>query len=376
MYSLWKSGKNKVRGLQKRINLKINFLLGTKAQFIKTIPVINEAIKRGLDVTLFDLKQHAKTTEGLKEKIDDKCNFINLDNLNYDLGTYMNLFKWFFKNLIKAIFIPIKSLKSEICIVHGDTLSTLLGVITVKRNRGTLVLLEAGHKVPGVFMHFPESIIRYISAKFSDYLISNGKDQLEQLSRWKVKGEIKEISTNTIHDSVLETKIIESNKSNRVLVSIHRTENLNNKNNMELLVNTLCKISKNFSITWCLHIPTKNKLIRYGFYKKLKKEGIELINLLPYEIFVNNIFNSEFVITDGGGVVEECQIIGTPTLVWRNEHLDQNHIFQKGKNLTLSNYDKKTIEQFIMNYKELIQNTESKTKYNPSVEVVDILTKI
>ena len=58
----------------------------------------------------------------------------NLDNLNYDLGTYVNLFKWFFKNLIKAIFIPIKSLKSEICIVHGDTLSTLLGVVTVKRN--------------------------------------------------------------------------------------------------------------------------------------------------------------------------------------------------------------------------------------------------
>ena len=45
----------------------------------------------------------------------------------------------------------------------------------------------------------------------------------------------------------------------------------------------------------------------------------------------------------------------------------------KGKNLKLSNYDKKTIEQFIMNYKELIQDTESKTKYNPSVEVVDII---
>ena len=58
-----------------------------------------------------------------------------------------------------------------------------------------------------MFKHFNRSIIRYISAKFSDYLISNGKDQLEQLSRWKVKGEIKEISTNTIHDSVLQTKI-------------------------------------------------------------------------------------------------------------------------------------------------------------------------
>ena len=62
--------------------------------------------------------------------------------------------------------------------MHGDTLSTLLGSFFVKRNRGNLVLLEAGHPVPGIFKHFPESVIRYIVAKISNKLIVNGESQI------------------------------------------------------------------------------------------------------------------------------------------------------------------------------------------------------
>ena len=46
--------------------MNINFLIGTKAQFIKCIPVINEAINRSINVSLYDLKQHAQTTDTLK----------------------------------------------------------------------------------------------------------------------------------------------------------------------------------------------------------------------------------------------------------------------------------------------------------------------
>ena len=51
--------------------MNINFLIGTKAQFIKCIPVINEAIDRSHNVNLYDLKQHAQTTDALKVKIKD-----------------------------------------------------------------------------------------------------------------------------------------------------------------------------------------------------------------------------------------------------------------------------------------------------------------
>ena len=65
--------------------------------------------------------------------------------------------------------------------VHGDTLSTLLGVIKIKRSGGILTLLESGHQVSGIFKHFSESIVRYISAKLSDILIVNGVDQMNRL---------------------------------------------------------------------------------------------------------------------------------------------------------------------------------------------------
>ena len=71
-----------------------------------------------------------------------------------------------------------------------------------------------------------------------------------------------------------------------------------------------------------------------------------------YDIFINKLFNSQFVITDGGGVVEECSIIGIPTLVWRNEHLDQNHIFENSQNLFLCNYQEKDVNYFLKNYKK------------------------
>ena len=113
--------------------MKINFLIGTKAQFIKCIPVINEAIKRSYSVSLYDLKQHAKTTNELKIKIDDDYSYVELSSNSKDLGSYSNLIKWFFINFIKFLLRPTKNIRNEICIVHGDTLSTLLGVIKVKK---------------------------------------------------------------------------------------------------------------------------------------------------------------------------------------------------------------------------------------------------
>ena len=82
-----------------------------------------------------------------------------------------------------------------------------------------------------------------------------------------------------------------------------------------------------------LHIPTKNKLKSYNLISATNEANIALEDLLPYDEFLNSIYNSEFVITDGDGVVEECFILGVPTLVWRYEHLDSNHLFSEDTSL-------------------------------------------
>lgn len=356
--------------------LKINFLLGTKAQFIKTIPVINESIKSGYDVNLYDLNQHAKTTKYLLEKINTNFTYIALSKNEDDLGTYFDLLKWF--SLIISRYVIFRKIKfnDEICIVHGDTLSTLLGALIVKRGKGKLVLLEAGHAVPGVFKHFPESIIRITVAKLSNVLITNGKDQVKQLNKWNVNGTIFEISTNSILESFKEVNLLDKKFSNKVTVAIHRNENLNNKRRMELLVKTITDISNEFDVTWYLHIPTKNKLKKYNLYKNLSKSNIKLKELVQYDYFINELHNSEFVITDGGSVVEECQLLGVPTLVWREEHLDQNHLFDQGKNLFLSMYSINQINYFLRNYKDLKQKINLNNKLRPSREIINNLQEI
>ena len=138
-------------------------------------------------------------------------------------------------------------------------------------------------------------------------------------------------------------------ETNDVIVSIHRTENINSKERMRLLVESISNISKNFNVTWYLHIPTKNKLKSFGLLNSLIKNNVVTEELIEYDIFINKLNNSQFVITDGGGVVEECSIIGIPTLVWRNEHMDQDHIFEKSKNLFLCDYQEKNIDYFFKN---------------------------
>jgi UDP-N-acetylglucosamine 2-epimerase (non-hydrolysing) len=355
--------------------LSVNFIIGTKAQFIKCIPVINEFIQKDISIRLYDLKQHGKITKALREKILGKFEYIEYSKNIEDIGTYLELIKWFVITVIKIIFFTEKKIRSSYVFIHGDTLSTILGMLLAKRNGSILVLLEAGHSVPGILKHFPESVIRYICAKKADYLIATGESQLDQLKKWHVKGKIVEISRNTIYDSVSRISL-QKKSSNDIIVSIHRTENINNRKIMTLLVETLCDLSKKFNVIWFLHKPTRNKLKSYNLINKINQNGIETHELQGYEIFINKMYNSKFVITDGGGVVEECKIIGIPTLVWRNEHIDQNEIFQNSRNLVLSNYDIEEINYFVANYKDYGVNFELENIASPSKEIVREFVKI
>jgi len=350
-------------------------LLGTKAQFIKTIPVINESIARGYEVSLYDLNQHAKTSKQLLKKIDSGYSYVSLTKNQEDLGTYSDLIKWFFYIVFNFLIIKKLKFKNEVCIVHGDTLSTILGAFITRKGSGTLVLLEAGHPVPGVLDHFPESIIRYITAKISKILIANGQDQVKQLKKWKVKGKIIEISTNSILDSFKKVTLYDHKASNKVTVAVHRNENLNNKKRMELLVKTIINASADYDITWYLHIPTRNKLKKYKLIDKLTNANVNLKELIEYDKFINELHNSVFVITDGGSLVEECQMLGVPTLVWRNEHLDQNHLFEKGKNLYLSNYNQNDIKFFLSNYINIDRNVDIDLNTSPSKEIINELNE-
>ena len=120
----------------------------------------------------------------------------------------------------------------------------------------------------------------------------------------------------------------------------------------------------------------QEQINKVQLYDELVKYGVELKDLIPYNQFLTLINNSEFVITDGGGVVEECRIIGTPTLVWREEHIDQNHLFDVDTNLKLSYYNQDSIDYFVQNYKKYRNSFQKRKGANPSSEVLDSLQSL
>ena len=352
--------------------MNILFVLGTKAQFIKTIPMINYAIKNKYSVTVVDLKQHPEKTTSLISKINGEYTYLEFIENKKDIGTYLGLLKWTLIIFFKIIFKKEKIFSNNIAIVHGDTLSTLLGAFLIRKNKGKLVLLEAGKGFPSMLKHFPESFMRFYVAKFSHYLIANGEDQIKQLNDWNIKGKIIKISRNTIYDSLDLVSLEKETSKKEVVISIHRTENINSKNNMELLVKIISKIDPKFNITWYLHIPTKNRLKSFGLLKSDKLKNVDLYDLIPYDQFLNKLYNSDFVITDGDGVTEECHILGIPALVWRYEHLDSNHLFGNESSLFLCEFKKEKCFSFFKNYtsfkKERIVDS-----FSPSEEALNKL---
>ena len=78
--------------------MNILFVLGTKAQFIKTIPMINYAIKNKYSVTVVDLKQHPEKTISLISKINGEYSYLEfLENKKYNSDNFDTIFT---KNVI------------------------------------------------------------------------------------------------------------------------------------------------------------------------------------------------------------------------------------------------------------------------------------
>lgn len=346
---------------------KIYFFIGTKAQAIKCLPVIKYFIDK-LEVQIVDSGQHRKIVDEIYKNLNITLekNFLSTNKNN--ISSYKSGLIWFFKFLFKQAFVRTvpKSNINSLCVVHGDTVSTLLGLIWAKRNKLKILHLESGLTSYSLFNPFPEEIIRRIVSRFSDILIcfdSRSEEYLVNKYSHKKKL-IKKISENTIFETI-DLKPVKIEK-NLITVTMHRTENLISSKIFKSFCQLLNDLSKDYKINWYLHEPTKNYLKKY---KIVLSKKINILPLLSHDKFVSEIKKSSFVITDGGSIQEECFLLNKHTVLWRK---NTERIYATNNNMLLSKYNIEAVHSFInknINTKELI----TKFDYKPSKEIYDFL---
>lgn len=357
---------------------KVNviFFLGTKAQFIKTIPVINCINNNLFNILLYDTCQHRDITIKQVESIQNEIKHIKLSKNKNSAKNIYQIFFWFIKTFL-SIFkrkYKLTNKNNSICVIHGNTLSTILGLIWAKINGVRLIHIEGGYRSFNWFKPFPEEIIRYWVSEFSDYVICFDINSRKNLESMKIKGEIISISRNTIFDTIpkeLDISKIES----KLIVSVHRNENIYNKKILLELVELIIDLKKKYfdNIIWYTHNHTLNNLSKNNLITKLENNLVKIMPLIEHNLFIKEVQTASCVLTDGESVLEECKIIGVPTYALLN-NLENKSSY--GDNIIISKYLHKENDDFFKNLKKFRKTKRREENVSPSLEIAQFMEKI
>jgi UDP-N-acetylglucosamine 2-epimerase (non-hydrolysing) len=359
-----------------RSSPRIHLVIGTKAQLIKMYPIIMEMSRNNIPFRYIDTGQHLQITTSLRKDFnlpEPEYSFIkNGKNVSGILQAIL----WNFRVVLSSLLRPGQIFGKKprgICLVHGDTVSTIQGLLMAKRAGLDVGHVEAGERTHTLFNPFPEEIIRIIVDRFSRVAFASSDQAVKNLKREKFKGKLVEICYNTVVDSVIlaqsKNKLLSEDFPNKyVLVSIHRFETIKSKKRLEVLVSCLQDIGKNFKIIWGLHEPTKIALEKNNLLQQVKAiPDIKLRGLFDYFEFIKATQNAEFLVTDGGGPQEESWLLNVPCLLMRSETERSQH-----KNVFMSGFDLQKIQFFIDHYKTFIQPSKPQI-VSPSAKIVKYL---
>ncbi|PLS81049.1 hypothetical protein CYG49_02850, partial [Candidatus Saccharibacteria bacterium] len=263
-------------------------------------------------------------------------------------------------------------------IVHGDTLTTVVGSYFGRLLGLPVSHIEAGLRSGRTFHPFPEEIDRRIVSRIARIHFAPNEAAIENLKRENTKGDIIDTKYNTSKDALsiadtFESKVIEGlNLPSRFgLVSIHRTELLERKKELEEFLSVISKAAKKEQpLVFLDHSTTKEKIKVSGFDKYLNKPGIYRIPKLAYMDFIQVVKRADYILTDSGGLQEDAYFLGVPAMIHRltterNEGL--------GQNVELSYLEKDRLEDFIRRQKNETKITRLTDTTSPSSIVISYL---
>lgn len=103
-----------------------------------------------------------------------------------------------------------------------------------------------------------------------------------------------------------------------VLVTIHRAENTDDQMRLKPIVKSILEVAQSHQVIWPLHPRTKHALDQLALTPFIEKcTTISLLPALPYPAFMARLNAASAIITDSGGILEECAFLGKPAVIVR-----------------------------------------------------------
>jgi len=197
---------------------------------------------------------------------------------------------------------------------------------TDQRRKPLVAHVEAGLR--SLDRSMPEEINRLVTDAVSDLLFTPSEDADENLLREGVPEEkIKRVGNIMIDTLVANLDQARGCRTwekfgvspkNYVFVTLHRPNNVDNKDAFSNILENLSKLSERIPVVFPMHPRTRKQLETFGLKQELESvKGLRLSDPIGYHDSICLVDNSRFVLTDSGGLQEETTFLGIPCLTLR-----------------------------------------------------------
>lgn len=272
--------------------MKLVIVYGTRPEYLKVLPLIHS-----IPCTVIRIMQHGDI---LEDTLYNSCITIvessknRLDSLGSQILEKLN---------------PVLQDCTHV-LVQGDTATTFYSALCAFQNKKKVIHLEAGMRTYSLTDPYPEEGYRQMISRITNIHLCPHEVNAQILRNEHVSGDIHVVG-NTILD-VVKTYKLRPRQGKTVLITFHRRENLEF---LDVFIEQLRELVVKFpnnQFVWIMH-PNKD------LQHRIKESNIncELIDPCNHHEFLNKVESCFCVLTDSGGIQEECAFLGKPTIVLR-----------------------------------------------------------
>lgn len=323
--------------------MKILSVVGARPNFMKIAPFCR-ALRHGkanvIEHVLVHTGQHYD--ENMSDAFFKELGIPKPDvNLGIGSGTHAEQVG----NTMIAFEKVIRERHPDWVVVVGDVNATCACSITAKKEGVKLAHIEAGLRSGDISM--PEEINRLVTDRLSDLLFAPDRLSCENLNREGVPKERIKFVGNIMIDTleanrsqaerlslmdVVVTHALDLKQDPGIdvlldgrfaVITLHRPSNVDDRRTLTDIVGFLTnEVARDMPLIWPVHPRTLERLNKFDLWNGIiASPNILTTKPLGYHEMLRMNLGAKVILTDSGGLQEECCVLGTPclTLRWNTE---------------------------------------------------------
>jgi UDP-N-acetylglucosamine 2-epimerase (non-hydrolysing) len=355
----------------------IAFIVGTTAELIKIAPVFHEIRATGADPHIWFTAQH---TAEVPDTLADlglpaphrwlaSPTDVGLEAPGQVPGWAWGIARRTVRNRAEMREELSANGRPALVVVHGDTFTTLYGSIIGRLLGARVAHVEAGTRSGSLLSPLPEEANRRLAARLVDLHFAPTEREVHNLRR--SSGVVVNTEANTVIDAIrlAMERQAEPSEGERVgLITLHRFELLQRPEKFTEILTALRRRADDLPLVYLAGGPERERIGQLGL-GHLFDDRFRLRPKARYLEFLPMLARAELVVTDSGGLQEECAYLGVPCAIYR-ERTERHQGL--GENIVLTGMQVSALGAFLDNY-ESHRRPSALEQFHPSRKIAETL---